>query len=139
MRQRLPNRLAPRARREDATLPTHLRARRARQGRVRPQKNQELHTKTPPTKTKKMTTDEKLDNEMMFTRNVLCGMIRQAVIDAKNDREYLSRDNKNGRESNQRSAMQFLNSEFYRHLCEALGRASGIGLPHDRIRLEAMK
>ena len=86
-----------------------------------------------------MTTDEKLDNEMMFTRNVLCAMIRQAVIDAKNDREYLSRDNINGRESNQRSAIQFLNSQFYRHLCEALGRASGIGLPHDRIRLEAMK
>ena len=59
-----------------------------------------------------MTNDEKLDNEMMFTRNVLCGMIRQAVIDAKNDREYLSRDNKNGRESNQRSAIKFLNSEF---------------------------
>jgi hypothetical protein len=86
-----------------------------------------------------MTTDEKLDNEMMFTRNVLCGMIRQAVIDAKNDREYMSRDNVNGRESNQRSAMRFLNSEFYRDLCDALGRASGVGIPHDRIRLEAMK
>jgi len=86
-----------------------------------------------------MTAEEKQDNEIMFTRNVLCGMIRQAVIDAKNDREYLSQNNINGRESHQRSAMQFLNSEFYRHLCEALGRASGIGLPHDRIRLEAMK
>jgi len=86
-----------------------------------------------------MTADEKIDNEIMFTRSVLCGMIRQAVIDAKNDREYLSLDNINGRENNQRSAMQFLNSEFYRHLCEALGNASGIGLPHDRIRLEAMK
>jgi Tfp pilus assembly protein PilE len=90
-------------------------------------------------KQKKMTADEKLDNEMLFTRNALCGMIRQAVIDAKNDREYMSCANVNGRESNQRSAIQFLNSEFYRHLCEALGNASGIGLPHDRIRLEAMK
>jgi hypothetical protein len=86
-----------------------------------------------------MTAEEKLDNEIMFTRNVLCGMIRQAVIDAKNDREYMSCSNVTGRENNQRSAIQFLNSEFYRHLCEALGRASGIGLPHDRIRLEAMK
>lgn len=86
-----------------------------------------------------MTNDEKLDNEMMFARNLLCGMIRQAVIDMKNDREYLSHDNKRGRESNQRSAMQFLNSEFYRDLCEALGRASGVRIPHDRIRLEAMK
>lgn len=86
-----------------------------------------------------MTTDEKLDNEIMFTRNVLCMMIRQAVIDAQNDREYMSCSNVNGRESNQRSAIQFLNSEFYRDLCEALGRASGVGLPHDRIRLEAMK
>ncbi len=86
-----------------------------------------------------MINDEKLDNEMMSTRNVLCGMIRQAVIDAKNDREYMSRDNGKERERNQRSAMQFLNSEFYRHLCEALGRASGVRLPHGRIRLEAMK
>jgi hypothetical protein len=86
-----------------------------------------------------MNEEEQLDRELMFTRNVLCAMIRQAVIDAQNDREYVSIDNVNGRENNQRSAIKFLNSEFYRHLCEALGRASGVGIPHDRIRLEAMK
>ena len=83
--------------------------------------------------------DEKIDNELMFTREVLCAMIRQAVKDAKNDREYVTEDNKSNRELNQRSAILFLNSEFYKDLCTALGRASGIGIPADKITLEALK
>lgn len=79
------------------------------------------------------------DNELMFTRRVLCAMIRQSVIDAKNDREYAKGENARNRELNQRSAILFLNSEFYKDLCKALGRASGVGLPADKIKLEAMK
>jgi hypothetical protein len=79
------------------------------------------------------------DNELMFTREVLCAMIKQAVKDAKNDREYVTADNKSNRENNQRSAILFLNSEFYKDLCTALGRASGIGIPADKITLEALK
>lgn len=79
------------------------------------------------------------DNELMFTRRVLCAMIRQAVFDAKNDREYVTQDNQNERETNQRTAIKFLNSGFYRDLCRALGDCSGVGLPADKIKLEAMK
>ena len=82
---------------------------------------------------------EKVDNEVMFTRRVLCAMIRQAVFDAKNDREYVTEDNQNEREANQRTAIKFLNSGFYRDLCRALGDCSGVGLPADKIKLEAMK
>ena len=83
--------------------------------------------------------DQKIDNELMFTREVLCAMINQAVKDAKNDREYVTEDNQKNRELNQRSAIIFLNSEFYKDLCTALGRASGIGIPADKITLEALK
>jgi hypothetical protein len=83
--------------------------------------------------------DEKVDNEVMFTRRVLCAMIRQAVFDAKNNREYVTEDNQKEREANQRSAILFLNSEFYKDLCTALGRASGVGIPADKITLEALK
>ena len=79
------------------------------------------------------------DNEIMFTRRLLCALIRQAVIDAKNDREYVTADNQNERETNQRTAIRFLNSTFYRDLCRALGDCSGVGLPADKIKLEAMK
>lgn len=79
------------------------------------------------------------DNELMFTREVLCAMINQAVKDAKNDRKYVTKDNQKNRELNQRSAILFLNSEFYKDLCKALGRASGVGIPSDKIKLEAMK
>lgn len=66
-------------------------------------------------------------------------MIRQAVFDAKNDREYVTADNQIERERNQCTAIKFLNSNFYRDLCKALGDCSGIGLPADKMRLEALK
>ena len=66
-------------------------------------------------------------------------MIRQAVLDAKNDRDYLRNNLKNNRERYQRTAIAFLNSNFYRDLCKALGDCSGIGLPADKMRLEALK
>jgi len=83
--------------------------------------------------------DEQVDNELMYTRRLLCAMIRQAVLDAKNDRDYLRNNLKNNRERYQRTAIAFLNSNFYRDLCKALGDCSGIGLPADKMRLEALK
>ena len=83
--------------------------------------------------------DEQVDNEVMYTRRLLCAMIKQAVLDAKNDRDYLRNNLKNNRERYQRTAIAFLNSAFYRDLCKALGDCSGIGLPADKMRLEAMK
>jgi len=75
----------------------------------------------------------------MYTREVLCAMIRQAIKDASNDREYMRNNTKNDRERYQRTAIKFLNSAFYRNLCKALGDYSGVGLPADKMRLEAMK
>lgn len=83
--------------------------------------------------------DEQVDNEVMYTRRLLCAMIKQAVLDAKNDRDYLRNNLKNNRERYQRTAIAFLNSAFYRDLCKALGDCSGVGLPADKMRLEAMK
>lgn len=82
---------------------------------------------------------EQIDREMMFTREVLCAMVRQAVLDAKNDKEYETIQNRNDRELNQRTAIEFLKSEFCADLLKVLGDCSGIGLPADKIRLEAMK
>ena len=82
---------------------------------------------------------QQVDNELMFTREVLCAMIKQAYLDAKNDTEYVTAENQRERERNQRSAIEFLNSEFYRDICKALGDSTGVGLPPDKIKKEALK
>jgi hypothetical protein len=82
--------------------------------------------------------DQKTDNELMFTRGLLCGLIEQAVEDAKNDTVYESKSLNEHREMNQRSAIAFLNSTFYSQLCNALGNAAGLTIPAKRIRQKAM-
>jgi len=78
------------------------------------------------------------DYEILFTREVLCAMIQQAVFDAKNDNVYESKSLNEHREINQRSAIAFLNSSFYGDLCEALGDAAGVVLPSRKIRQKAL-
>jgi hypothetical protein len=80
----------------------------------------------------------KYDNEILFTREVLCAMIQQAVLDARNDTVYESKSLNEHREINQRSAIAFLNTTFYADLCEALGDAAGVVLPSKRIRQKAL-
>lgn len=80
----------------------------------------------------------KYDNEILFTREVLCAMIQQAVLDARNDTVYESKSLNEHREMNQRSAIAFLNTTFYADLCEALGDAAGVVLPSKRIRQKAL-
>jgi hypothetical protein len=80
----------------------------------------------------------KYDNEILFTREVLCAMIQQAVLDARNDTVYESKSLNEHREMNQRSAIAFLNTPFYADLCEALGDAAGVVLPAKRIRQKAL-
>jgi hypothetical protein len=82
--------------------------------------------------------DQKIDNELMFTRGLLCGMIEQAVLDAQNENVYESKSLNEHREMNQKSAIAFLNSTFYSQLCTALGNASGFNIPSKRIRQKAM-
>ena len=80
----------------------------------------------------------KYDNEILFTREVLCAIIQQAVLDARNDTVYESKSLNEHREMNQRSAIAFLNSTFYGDLCEALGDAAGVVIPSKRIRQKAL-
>ena len=80
----------------------------------------------------------KYDNEILFTREVMCAMIEQAVLDARNDTVYESKSLNEHREINQRSAIAFLNSTFYEDLCEALGDAAGVTLPSKKIRQKAL-
>ena len=111
----------------------------ARRGATRPPQPQEVDPVVSLPDMQEISPYEKIDNELMYTRRLLCAMIRQAVFDAKNDREYVTADNQSERERNQRTAIDFLNSEFYKDLCKALGDCSGIGLPADKIKLEALK
>ena len=78
------------------------------------------------------------DYEILFTREVLCAMIEQAVEDAQNETVYETKSLNEHREMNQRSAIAFLNSTFYGDLCEALGDAAGVVLPSKKIRRKAM-
>jgi hypothetical protein len=76
--------------------------------------------------------------DILFTREILCAMIIQAVEDAKNDTVYESKSLNEHREINQRSAIAFLNTPFYADLCEALGDAQGVVLPSRKIRQKAL-
>ena len=78
------------------------------------------------------------DYEILFTRELLCAMIQQAVFDARNDNVYESKSLNEHREMNQRSAIAFLNSTFYGDLCEALGEAAGVVLPSKKMRQKAL-
>jgi hypothetical protein len=111
----------------------------ARRGAARPPQPQEEPAPIRLPDLPQISPNEQIDNELMYTRRLLCAMIKQAVFDAKNDREYVTADNQSERERNQRTAIDFLNSEFYKDLCKALGDCSGIGLPADKIKLEALK
>jgi hypothetical protein len=82
--------------------------------------------------------DQKVDAELWFTRELLCGMIKQAVLDAQNETVYETKSLNEHREINQKSAIAFLNSTFYSQLCTALGNASGFNIPAKRIRQKAM-
>jgi hypothetical protein len=78
------------------------------------------------------------DYEILFTREILCAMIQQAVLDARNETVYETKSLNEHREMNQRSAIAFLNSSFYGDLCEALGDAAGVVLPSKKIRQKAL-
>ena len=80
----------------------------------------------------------KYDYEIIFTCELLCAVIEQAVEDARNDTVYESKSLNDHREMNQRSAIAFLNSPFYGDLCEALGDAAGVVLPSKKMRQKAL-
>jgi hypothetical protein len=75
---------------------------------------------------------QKTENELLFTREVLCAMIDRAVLDAQCDPDkYLRSNTKNFAVQNQLDAFHFLKSEGFVNICHALG------LPANKIRRKA--
>jgi hypothetical protein len=110
----------------------------ARRSAARPPQPQEVDQAICVSDMPQISPDQKIDNELMFTRGLLCGMIEQAVLDAQNETVYESKSLNEHKEMNQRSAIAFLNSTLYSQLCTALGNASGFHIPAKRIRQKAM-
>lgn len=72
---------------------------------------------------------QQTENELLFTREVLCAMIERAVLDAKLIPDnYVRQHTKNMNEQFQTDAIHFLQSEGFKDICNALG------LPSDKIR-----
>jgi ribosome biogenesis GTPase A len=109
-----------------------------RGGAARPTQPQEVNQAICVPDLPQISFDEKIDNELMFTRGLLCGLIEQAVLDAQNETVYESKSLNEHREMNQKSAIAFLNSTLYSQLCTALGNASGFHISAKRIRQKAM-
>ena len=69
----------------------------------------------------------------MFVRNVLCGMVELSIIDAQNDKEYASKSTRREQTDNRASALHFIRSRSFKHICEILG------LPADKLKRAALK
>jgi hypothetical protein len=69
----------------------------------------------------------------MFVRNVLCGMDELSIIDAQNDKEYASKSTRREQTDNRASALHFIRSKSFKHICEVLG------LPADKLKRAALK
>ncbi len=69
----------------------------------------------------------------MFVRNVLCGMVELSIIDAQNDKEYASKSTRREQADNRASALHFIRSRSFAHICEILG------LPADKLKRAALK
>jgi hypothetical protein len=73
--------------------------------------------------------DQKLESELMFTREVLCAMIHRAVLDAQlTPDKYMRQHTKNMNEKFQQDALHFIRSEGFKDICNALG------LPSDKLK-----
>ena len=80
-----------------------------------------------------MTAEEKYDAEIMFTRNILCGMIEQAVDDMRSEKVFLSRQLNEHQELDRDSALHFIRSKAFQGICDVLS------LPADKIKTQALK
>jgi len=80
-----------------------------------------------------MTPEEQYDAEIMFTRNLLCGMIEQAVEDKRSEKVFLSRQLNEHQELDRDSALHFIRSKAFQGICDVLS------LPADKIKTQALK
>jgi len=80
-----------------------------------------------------MTDEELHDAEIMFTRNILCGMIEQAVEDMRSEKVFLSKQLNDLQELDRDTALHFIRSKAFQGICDVLS------LPADKIKTKALK
>ena len=80
-----------------------------------------------------MTVEERHDAEIMFTRNLLCGMVQQAVEDLRSEKVFISRQLNEHQERDRDSALHFIRSKAFQGICDVLS------LPADKIKTKALK
>ena len=80
-----------------------------------------------------MTAEEKYDAEIMFTRNILCGMIEQAVEDMRSEKVFVSKQMNDLQELDRDTALHFIRSKAFQGICDVLA------LPADKIKTKALK
>lgn len=80
-----------------------------------------------------VTAEEKYDAEIMFTRNILCGMIEQAVEDMRSEKVFLSKQLNDLQELDRDTALHFIRSRAFQGICDVLA------LPADKIKTKALK
>jgi hypothetical protein len=72
---------------------------------------------------------QKTENEVLFTREVICAIIERAILDAQLiPNKYMRQHTKNMNAKFQQDAIHFIRSEGFKDMCDALG------LPTDKLR-----
>ena len=70
-----------------------------------------------------------IESELLFTREVICAIIRQAILDAQLiPDKYMRQHTKNMNSQFQQDAIHFIQSKGFKDMCDALG------LPTDKLR-----
>jgi len=80
-----------------------------------------------------VTAEELHDAECTFTRNLLCGMIQQAVADLQSEKVFLSKQLNDLQELDRDTALHFIRSKAFQGICHVLA------LPADKIKTKALK
>jgi len=80
-----------------------------------------------------MTAEERHDAECQFTRNLLCGMIEQAVEDMRSEKVFVSKQMNDLQELDRDTALHFIRSKAFQGICDVLA------LPADKIKTKALR
>jgi hypothetical protein len=71
------------------------------------------------------------ENEIMYTRKILCAIVQQAIEDAQSNPVYLRRHTKMTAENAKNEAIHFIKSKHFSMICNALN------LPIDKLKKAA--
>jgi len=80
-----------------------------------------------------MTAEERHDAECQFTRNLLCGMVKQAVEDMRSEKVFVSKQMNAHQEIDRDTALHFIRSKAFQGICDVLS------LPADKIKTKALR